>query len=109
VAKNFIKDRIVTDTEDVSEIKPGEGKIVRIDGESMAVSRDENYDLHAVSPVCTHLKCYVHWNKSEKTWDCPCHGSRFSSQGEVLYGPAVKALAKKEIKAKTEQVNSKKE
>jgi Rieske Fe-S protein len=68
----------------------------------MAVSRDENYNLHAVSPVCTHMKCIVHWNSFEKTWDCPCHGSRFSMDGEVIYGPAVTGLEKKEIKMKQE-------
>ena len=103
VAKNFIKDRLTSDTSNLDELKPGEGKIVKINGEKMAVARDEQEELHAVSPVCTHMKCHVHWNTSEKTWDCPCHGSRFSMQGEVIYGPAVKALEKKEIKAEVEE------
>lgn len=102
VAKQFVKDRLISDPVDVSEVQVGEGKIVKINGEKMAVSRDENYELHAVSPVCTHMKCFVHWNKSEKSWDCPCHGSRFSMEGEVIYGPAVKDLAKKEITARVE-------
>lgn len=106
VAMRFVKDRFVSDTGGLEELRAGEGKIIKLNGEKVAVARDENDDLHAVSPVCTHMKCFVDWNKSEKTWDCPCHGSRFSMDGEVLYGPAVKALEKKEIRA---EVNHKKE
>jgi len=102
VAKHFVTDRIGSEVDSVSEINPGEGKVLRVDGEKMAVSRDENYNLHAVSPVCTHMKCIVHWNSFEKTWDCPCHGSRFAPDGEVIYGPAVTGLEKKEIKMKQE-------
>lgn len=102
VAKNFIKDRLISDSSSLDELKAGEGKIVKINGEKIAVARDENEELHAVSPVCTHLKCHVHWNTSEKTWDCPCHGSRFSMEGEVIYGPAVTALEKKVIHAEAE-------
>jgi glycine/D-amino acid oxidase-like deaminating enzyme/nitrite reductase/ring-hydroxylating ferredoxin subunit len=74
-------------------IRRGEGKSVRVHGERLAVYRDESDDLHAVSPVCTHLGCHVRFNHAEKTWDCPCHGSRFGTDGRVLDGPAVRHLA----------------
>jgi Rieske Fe-S protein len=58
----------------------------------LAVYRDSSGVVHEMSAVCPHLGCVVHWNAVEKTWDCPCHGSRFSSDGEVVQGPAVKPL-----------------
>jgi glycine/D-amino acid oxidase-like deaminating enzyme/nitrite reductase/ring-hydroxylating ferredoxin subunit len=107
VVKHFFKDRI-PDTDNLDDIAPGEGKIVKFNGEKLAVSRDKNNELHAVSPACTHMKCFVDWNNTEQTWDCPCHGSRFTNEGEVLYGPAVTALAKKDINAEVEKLNNKK-
>ncbi|MFP5288017.1 MAG: FAD-dependent oxidoreductase [Thermoanaerobaculia bacterium] len=93
VAADFVKDRLTTHRiEDVSEVPAGEGQVVRLGGEKVAVYREETGKVHAVSPVCTHAGCLVHWNPSEKSWDCPCHGSRFSPDGEVLEGPAVKGL-----------------
>jgi Rieske Fe-S protein len=71
---------------------PGDGTIVRRDGRPIAIHRDMDGNLHAVSAVCTHLWCLVRWNDAEKTWDCPCHGSRFSCDGEVLSGPALEGL-----------------
>ena len=90
----FVKDRIKTPKIDtVSEIPLGEGRVVEIGGERAAVYRDESGALQAVSAVCTHAGCLVHWNAAEKSWDCPCHGSRFATDGGVLEGPAVKGLA----------------
>ncbi|WP_162263139.1 (2Fe-2S)-binding protein [Legionella rubrilucens] len=77
---------------DCAEVGQGEGKIVEFNREKWAVSRDEQDQVHVVSAVCTHMKCLVHWNDAEKTWDCPCHGSRFSPQGDVLEGPATRNL-----------------
>jgi len=68
-----------------------------VDGERLAVYRNANGQLGALSPVCTHLGCVVHWNTTEKSWDCPCHGSRFDPHGRVLNGPAVAALEAKAI------------
>jgi glycine/D-amino acid oxidase-like deaminating enzyme/nitrite reductase/ring-hydroxylating ferredoxin subunit len=76
----------------LASIAPGEGKVVTLEGEHLAVYRNANGQLSALSPVCTHLGCIVHWNSTEVSWDCPCHGSRFDPQGRVLNGPAVAAL-----------------
>ena len=56
--------------------------------------------MHAVSAVCTHLGCIVTWNGAEKSWDCPCHGSRFDTEGRVLHGPALKDLDRKDLDKK---------
>ncbi|MBI3862340.1 MAG: FAD-dependent oxidoreductase [Planctomycetia bacterium] len=69
-------------------IPRGEGRVLEIDGQRVACSRDDNGKLCSVSAVCTHMGCIVHWNNAEGTWDCPCHGSRFLATGEVLAGPA---------------------
>lgn len=80
------------EAEKTSQVKRGEGKILNIDGQRVACSRDADGKLHAVSAVCTHMGCLVHWNSTEETWDCPCHGSRFKATGEVIGGPAEKPL-----------------
>jgi glycine/D-amino acid oxidase-like deaminating enzyme/nitrite reductase/ring-hydroxylating ferredoxin subunit len=76
----------------VHEIPPGQGAILREAAHKIAVYRDDDGWLHAVSATCTHLGCVVAWNSAEKSWDCPCHGSRFDLNGEVLHGPAMTAL-----------------
>jgi glycine/D-amino acid oxidase-like deaminating enzyme/nitrite reductase/ring-hydroxylating ferredoxin subunit len=81
------------DTESVAAIAPGEGAVIRQGLEKAAVYRDEAGHLHARSAVCPHLNCLVAWNTKEKTWDCPCHGSRFDCEGRVLNGPANTDLA----------------
>jgi Rieske Fe-S protein len=73
-------------------LAPGEGRIVSAGLRQVAVSRDEHGELHAVSARCTHLGCIVSWNAAERTWDCPCHGSRFEAGGAVVQGPAVGPL-----------------
>jgi Rieske Fe-S protein len=78
-------------------VKNNEGKVITVKGEKIAAYRDETGNLHAVSAVCTHLACIVGWNNAEKSWDCPCHGARFNFDGEVIHGPAVKDLPKKEV------------
>ncbi|MCA1614352.1 MAG: FAD-dependent oxidoreductase [Acidobacteria bacterium] len=82
------------DVASVEEIKPGEGAIIRRGLSKVAAYRDDAGALHERSAVCTHLGCVVQWNSGEKTWDCPCHGSRFDCKdGHVVNGPAIKALA----------------
>ena len=80
--------------EDLSLLKIGEGMIVRDGMRFFAASKDAAGKIEKVSAVCTHLGGIVHWNSVEKTWDCPCHGSRFDSKGKVIEGPAFTELAK---------------
>jgi glycine/D-amino acid oxidase-like deaminating enzyme/nitrite reductase/ring-hydroxylating ferredoxin subunit len=75
-----------------------DGRVIDKKGKKIAVYKDVNGLLHAVSAVCTHLGCIVDFNKGEQTWDCPCHGSRFSKFGKVINGPAVKDLPKESLK-----------
>lgn len=96
VFMQYLKDFPLLKSNNYNDIKIGEGRIVEIDREKFAVSRDHNNQLHIVSAVCTHMKCIVNWNNEEKTWDCPCHGSRFSQEGKVLEGPAQNNLEKKQ-------------
>jgi glycine/D-amino acid oxidase-like deaminating enzyme/nitrite reductase/ring-hydroxylating ferredoxin subunit len=74
------------------EIPRGEGRVVRRGLHKIACYRDESGTLHERSAVCTHLRCIVDWNPAEKSWDCPCHGSRFDPLGKVLNGPAIEPL-----------------
>ena len=76
----------------VDEIKPGHGAVLRNGLKKTATYRDENGNLYAFSAVCPHLGCVVRWDSCEKTWDCPCHGSRFDALGCVLNGPAISDL-----------------
>lgn len=76
----------------VEDIPVGEGAIVQDGARKLAVYRDDHGKLHAVAAVCTHLGCIVHFNSAERSWDCPCHGSRFDTNGEVLHGPAATPL-----------------
>ena len=82
------------EAEDASQIPPGEGRVLLRDKQRIAAYRDEEGVLTELSAVCTHLRCIVHWNSLEKSWDCPCHGSRFAPSGEVLNGPAISPLEK---------------
>jgi glycine/D-amino acid oxidase-like deaminating enzyme/nitrite reductase/ring-hydroxylating ferredoxin subunit len=79
---------------DVDSIPKGEGRVIRRGVHKIAAYRDEKGALHECSAVCTHLRCIVDWNTAEKSWDCPCHGSRFSALGKVLNGPATADLEK---------------
>jgi glycine/D-amino acid oxidase-like deaminating enzyme/nitrite reductase/ring-hydroxylating ferredoxin subunit len=74
-------------------LAPGEGGIVFANGNRVAAYRDEGGKFHALDPVCTHLGCLVRFNQAEKTWDCPCHGSRFNLEGTVMNGPAKAPLS----------------
>ncbi len=76
------------DAKSLDGVKRGEGKIVLVDGKKMAAYRNPHGKLSVKSAICTHMGCIVRWNPAEKTWDCPCHGSRFMATGEVMAGPA---------------------
>ncbi|SRR5690554_3435818 len=105
-AKQFLKENInvageflkvlpgVKDHSQFLDIKPGSGAIVEKDNTKIAAYRDETGELTLVSAVCPHMKCIVNWNNAEKTWDCPCHGSRFKTDGSILEGPVYHALQK---------------
>ncbi len=80
----------------VDQLANGEGKILQLDGKKVAAFRDTEGRVSLCSPVCPHLQCIVDWNNAEKTWDCPCHGSRFQPTGEVISGPAESPLEKLE-------------
>jgi glycine/D-amino acid oxidase-like deaminating enzyme/nitrite reductase/ring-hydroxylating ferredoxin subunit len=77
----------------LDEVAPDEGKIVSVHGKRVAVYRDPEGVMHAVSSICTHLGCRVRFNSAQRSWDCPCHGSRFGVAGQVLDGPAIQPLA----------------
>lgn len=92
VAQFFGKKIGVPELEQLVELAPGEGKVVKYEGDKVALYKDESGALHAVNPTCTHMGCSVSWNTSEKSWDCPCHGARYSCDGKVLTGPSNKNL-----------------
>jgi Rieske Fe-S protein len=98
VAARFVGDRLTKgERRPLEDLKPGEGAILEHEGGKVAAARDEDGTLHAVSARCTHLGCLVTWNNAERSWDCPCHGSRFAPDGTVLEGPAVHRLERKPL------------
>ncbi len=80
------------DVDSPEEIAPGQGAVMRQGEKKIAVYRDDDGKIHALTAACTHLGCVVSWNSAEKSWDCPCHGSRFDVNGQILHGPAGKPL-----------------
>ncbi len=96
VVKQLVKDYLThRQGEKLSELKAGDSAIVEAEGETFAAWRAPDGELFAVSNVCTHVGCKVHWNSVETTWDCPCHGSRFRPDGTVVEGPAIRPLKRK--------------
>ncbi|MFW5887012.1 MAG: FAD-dependent oxidoreductase, partial [Bacteroidota bacterium] len=93
VAKHLIEDRLSFKSN--NDPLPGQGIVMHVNEKPMAVFKDKAGDTFYLSPVCPHLKCHVTWNNMENTWDCPCHGSRFDHEGQVLQGPAVLNLDNK--------------
>lgn len=92
VAKRFVGDRISPGGYSVDDIPPGGAGVVLMDHQYIAVSKDEDGTVTTRSAICPHLGCIVQWNEAETTWDCPCHGSRYAPDGEVLCGPATSPL-----------------
>ncbi len=91
VGRHFLGDRL-SPAPSPESIGRGEGGIVTGPLGRVALYRDEKGEAHALSPVCPHMGCHVKWNPAEKTWDCPCHGSRFDTSGEIISGPALQPL-----------------
>lgn len=95
---HLVRDRLLKqNVQALEDIAPGEGGIVEVDGRQLAVVRQPDGGVSAVSAICTHLGCVVGWNGVDRTWDCPCHGSRFDEGGAVLSGPAVSPLEPRRI------------
>lgn len=97
VLKSFVTNRIKIPKEDLSAIKEENGGIIKINGQAVGIYKNEVGEIHAVNPTCTHLGCLLTWNNVDKTWDCPCHGSRFSFTGKNIYDPAFKDLEVYEV------------
>ncbi|MBM7614957.1 FAD-dependent oxidoreductase [Alkaliphilus hydrothermalis] len=93
VAINFVAGKVIPPEID-EDIKPNEGKVISIDGKRIGAYRDTKGELHLVDTTCTHLGCELTWNDADTSWDCPCHGSRFTYGGDIVEGPAVKPLKK---------------
>ena len=100
--KNFAEYVAPGELKSLDELKPGHGAIVRQGLSKIAAYRDEAGRLHQRSAACTHLGCHVHWNSTERCWDCPCHGSHFGIDGEVLNGPAIYPLEEIKTESKRE-------
>jgi glycine/D-amino acid oxidase-like deaminating enzyme/nitrite reductase/ring-hydroxylating ferredoxin subunit len=93
----FVQDRLRPgEAASLDEVPAGSGCIVRVEGRRVAAFRSSEGELKCCSAVCPHMGCIVHWNDAERTWDCPCHGSRFSSEGKLMAGPAESPLAEVE-------------
>lgn len=99
-AKSLVVDKIKQETKSLEDIKNDEGGIVEIQGSKVGIYKDKTGKIYAIDPICTHLGCLLSWNDADKTWDCPCHGSRFDYTGKNLYNPALKDLKIKEITGK---------
>lgn len=91
--KELLKKLIPVQSIDVvAEMAPGEGRLVQYEGEKLGLYKDEQGQLHAVLPSCSHMHCDVQWNGTEKSWDCPCHGARYAPNGDLLNGPSTAPL-----------------
>ncbi len=93
----LIKDYIFFKDANLTDIPESEGKVIEVDGKKVAVFHESNGVVKACSAICTHMGCVVHWNKAERSWDCPCHASRFDTDGCIIEGPALTPLQKVDI------------
>jgi nucleotide-binding universal stress UspA family protein/nitrite reductase/ring-hydroxylating ferredoxin subunit len=99
LAHEASNDLLITKTTErsFSDLTPGHGALINVEGRKLAVYVDEQGDVVTLSPRCQHMGCTVDWNDADRSWDCPCHGSRYHSDGEVFHGPATRSLEKVEI------------
>ncbi|MDN4608511.1 FAD-dependent oxidoreductase [Sporosarcina highlanderae] len=98
VVGQLIKGKLDSPNMKPENLAKGEGAVIKLDGHRKGAYRDDEGKLHIVDTTCTHIGCEVEWNNGDKTWDCPCHGSRFKYTGEVIEGPAEKPLQKYDYK-----------
>jgi Rieske Fe-S protein len=90
---HFIADRLrLNDRAGIENVPRGQGRVIMLGDQRAAVHRTDDGQVLKVSAVCTHMGCIVRWNDAERTWDCPCHGSRFKPDGSVIGGPAESPL-----------------
>ncbi len=92
--KSLVIDKFKGAKDIIDNVKNDEGKIVMLGNEKIGVYKDPAGNIYAIKPVCTHLGCELTWNDLNKTWDCPCHGSRFEYNGKSIYSPSIKDLEK---------------
>ncbi len=95
VASHLVGGYLARKPHSFDELAPGDAAILKVDGHNVAAYRDEQGTIHSVSAVCSHMGCIVGWNENDRTWDCPCHGSRFALDGRVIHGPATQPLGSK--------------
>lgn len=94
VGKNLIKGKLESNPPQESvQLKADEGRVVEVGGERLGIYKDPEGGLHTVNTTCTHMGCELNWNAAERSWDCPCHGSRFSVDGAIIEGPATRPLS----------------
>jgi glycine/D-amino acid oxidase-like deaminating enzyme/nitrite reductase/ring-hydroxylating ferredoxin subunit len=93
VAAHYMKDLFLDEDLRADDLITGQGKVIKKGGKHYAIAKNDEDEVFAVSAVCPHLKCLVQWNTLDKTWDCPCHGSRFTIEGKIITGPAVHDLS----------------
>lgn len=89
---SLVLDKFKVPEDTLSSIKNDEGKIVELEDTKLGIYRDTGGKYYAIKPICSHLGCELSWNNLDKTWDCPCHGSRFSYTGKSLYEPSIKDI-----------------
>lgn len=87
-----------------SEIPVGEGVTGEIDGRAVAAYKESQKKLHLFENSCTHMNCPTDWNEADKTWDCPCHGSRYYAYGSVINGPATEPLPRLEFRVENDEI-----
>jgi Rieske Fe-S protein len=92
--KRFVTGRLQKSTVSPTDFQPDSGGLVEVEGRKIALYKNAKGKEARLSPVCTHLGCIVDFNQKDKTWDCPCHGSRYKADGTVFNGPAKKNLKK---------------
>jgi hypothetical protein len=88
---------------ELASLAPGEGKVVKYEDQKLAIYKSESGEIHAIHPACTHMRCEVKWNNAERSWDCPCHGARYDVDGNVLTGPADRALEQVQVSGLMEE------